>query len=62
LCLSNGIDGIVLENFSKGSTPADQVRLIKEIRKFDVNNQLIIVASGCCGQGVQNGAEALEYL
>lgn len=36
--------------------------MIKEIRKFDINRNLIIVACGCSKQGVQNGGEAYEYL
>lgn len=40
----------------------EQNEFIKEIRKFDVNNKLIVVAEGCQNQGVQSGAEALEYL
>lgn len=36
--------------------------MIKEIRKFDINNKLIVVADGCQNQGVQTGSEALDYL
>lgn len=43
-CLSNNIDGLIIAN---SNTPEDQIELIKQIRKFDVNNKLIVVAEGC---------------
>ena len=43
-------------------TREDQVEIVKQIRKFDVNNKLDIIAAGCNNQGVQTAAEASDLL
>lgn len=58
MCLKYKIDGVVVQTL-KG-TREEQIEIIQQIRKFDVNGKLDIVAAGCQSQGVQTSAEASD--
>lgn len=45
MCLKYKIDGVVVQTL-KG-TREEQIDIIRQIRKFDVNGELDVVAAGC---------------